>query len=526
MIVDFRTLENRSVIEADLCIIGAGAAGITVAREFVNSRLQVVVIESGGFDPDPDTQSLYRGENVGVKYYPLEACRLRYFGGTTGHWSGQCSPLNEEDFQDRPWVPWSGWPITKTELDPFYKRAHVIIGLGPYVYNDDVWRMVRMDGPRLDPTKLQVRFWQFSRRLRFGQVYRQDIQNAPDVHVYLHANVVNIQTTRGGSAVDNVEIRTLEGKGGTVKAKIFVLATGAIENARLLLLSNRVEPTGIGNSSGLVGRFFMEHPEIDCGTVLPIHPAQFLETWRRQWLEDLIYLPGFRISPERQMEEETLNCGAMITYDMDPDSGMKAVLDVASSLKRTGKLPDHLWTKLWNVLTDLDDVAAGAYTYFVDKKEPLGRPTLVRIVGITEQAPNPQSRVSLSEEKDRFGLNRPRLDWRLTELDKQGLSLLPRLMGTELGRLNLGRVRLADWLQSNGFEAATGLRGGPHHMGTTRMSDDRKKGVVDPNCRVHGNANLYIAGGSVFPTSGYNMPTLTIVALALRLADHLKARLI
>jgi choline dehydrogenase-like flavoprotein len=176
-------------------------------------------------------------------------------------------------------------------------------------------------------------------------------------------------------------------------------------------------------------------------------------------------------------------------------------------------------------LTDLDEVAAGAYNYLVEKREPLGKPSLISILGITEQAPNPQSRVYLAEEKDRLGLNRIVLDWQLTELDKRGLSLLPRLLGLELGRLNLGRVRLADWLAGEGFEAAKGVGGGPHHMGTTRMADDPKRGVVDRNCRVHGNANLYIAGGSVFPTSGYTMPTLTIVALALRLADHLKTRL-
>jgi len=190
MIIDFRSLENHSVIEADLCIIGAGAAGITVAREFLSSKLRVVVIESGGFELDLGTQSLYRGENVGLDYFPLEAARLRFFGGTTGHWNGQCSPLNEMDFQERPWVPYSGWPIKKAELDPFYQRAHVISGLGPYVYNDDVWRMLKVDAPHLDPAKLQVRFWQFSRRLRFGQVYRQDMQNAQDIHVYLHANLL------------------------------------------------------------------------------------------------------------------------------------------------------------------------------------------------------------------------------------------------------------------------------------------------------------------------------------------------
>ena len=325
--------------------------------------------------------------------------------------------------------------------------------------------MLKMDGPHLDPTKVEVRFWQFSRRLRFGQVYRQDLQTAQHVHVYLHANLLNIHTNRDGSVVDNVEIRSLDGKSGKVKAKTFVLATGAIENARLLLLSNRVEPMGIGNRFDVVGRFFMEHPEIDCGLVLPIDPVKFLEAYRRQWLEDLIYLPGFRISPRAPKGGTTLNCGAMILYDMDPDSGVKAMIDVASSMKKTGKLPDHIWTKLWNVLTDLDDVAAGAYSYFVDKKEPIGNQRLVRIVGITEQAPNPESRVSLSDEKDRFGLRRPRLDWRLTDLDKRGLSLLPQLIGTELGRLNLGRCACADWLQSNGFDAAKGLGRWPSSHG-------------------------------------------------------------
>jgi choline dehydrogenase-like flavoprotein len=526
MIIDFRNLENKSVIEGDLCIIGAGAAGITVAREFLNSKLKVVVIESGGVEADLETQALYKGQNVGLNYYPLDACRLRFFGGTTGHWNGQCSPLNEIDFQERPWIPYSGWPITKAELDPFYKRAHVICGLGPYVYNDDVWRMLNIEAPPLDPSKIQIRFWQFSRGLRFGQVYRQDLQNAPNIHVYLHANVVNIQTNREGSAVDSIDIRSLDGKFGKVKAKAFVLATGGIENARLLLLSNRIEPMGIGNRFDLVGRFFMEHPQIECGTVLPTNLRKVLEIYRKHWIKDLMYWAGLRISPERQREEKIPNAAAMMYYVLDPDSGVTALILMANSFKKKGKWPDEFWTKLWNVLKDLDDVAAEAYRYFVRNEEPLAKPKLVTLYGVTEQIPNPDSRVYLSHEKDRLGLNRPRLDWRLTELDTRGLSLLPKLIGAEFGRLNLGRVRLPDWVQSNNLGAPQGIHGGFHHIGTTRMSDDPKKGVVDRNCRVHGNANLYIAGSSVFPTSGYTMPTLTIVALALRLSDHLKARFI
>ena len=187
-------------------------------------------------------------------------------------------------------------------------------------------------------------------------------------------------------------------------------------------------------------------------------------------------------------------------------------------------MPDDLRDKIWKVILDLDDVAANVYRRFVEGKDIIAAPKLIYLHSQSEQAPNPDSRVTLSDERDALGLNWARLEWRLTELDKRSVEVMTKAIGAEFGRLNLGRVRLDDWLLDGGKDWGPDLKGSPHHMGTTRMSDDPRMGVVDRRCRVHGIENLYIAGSSVFPTGGYMNPTLTIVALALRLADHLEAR--
>ena len=140
MHIDARTLENGSVIEGDLCIVGAGAAGISMAMDWIGASQRVLLLEAGGFDYDARMQELYRGEIVGLPYFPLQSARLHYFGGTTGHWAGFCSTYDASDFEHRDWVPHSGWPIKRAELDPYYARAHRVLELGPYDYDVASWQ--------------------------------------------------------------------------------------------------------------------------------------------------------------------------------------------------------------------------------------------------------------------------------------------------------------------------------------------------------------------------------------------------
>lgn len=523
MFLDFREFEAERDIEADLCIIGAGAAGITLARSLIGSRIQVCLLESGGFEFDEDIQSLYDGDDVGSPGTGSTGCRLRYFGGTTNHWNGWCGPLGDLDFELRPWVPQSGWPISKKDLDPYYIAAQKVCELGPYRYDLDAFSDKTRSFPAFEQAKIAIGFWQLSPPTRFGSVYREELEKAENVRVYLYANVTEIEVNETASYVRSVRLRTLDGKTGSAQARYVVLACGGIENARLLLLSDAVERHGLGNSHGSVGRYFMQHPHVSVASVLANDPEAvrgFSEGYKSLGAR---VRAGIVITAQAQEHYQILNYSATVDPQPDTSGGYFVLGEMVQNAKR-GKWPDEFGEKLWRVITDLDSVSEGLYErargrrYWPLKKE-------IILYGRSEQQPNPDSRVSLSEQRDQLGLRKIKVDWRFTELDKRTIRVATQLIGEELGRLGLGRIKLHDWLLKDNAEWPEALWGGCHHIGTTRMSHDFKSGIVDGNCRVHTLENLYIAGSSVFPTTGYVNPTLTIVALALRLSDQLKAKL-
>jgi choline dehydrogenase-like flavoprotein len=501
---DARTLPNGSLVEGDLCIVGAGAAGIAMALEWIGARQRVILLEGGGFEYDPRMQALHRGEIVGLPYFPLEAARLHYFGGTTGHWAGFCAPFDPIDFERRAWVPHSGWPITRAALDPYYARAHPLLDLGPYEWDADRWR--RRD-PSLVPFALDRRavwtkMWQFSPPTRFGTKYRDRIVRAPNVHLYTHANVTEIEANEGVRAVGGLVVRTLEGKTHRVRARHYVLACCSIQNARLLLASNRRAAAGLGNAHDLVGRFFMEHLEMPSGTLVttrPVTSRMYHWEWGTKARGELA------ASPAVQRERRMLNATVSLTpgaVTEEARSTFQAVDPDAVARMRTPGAP----------------AAEGAAPRRAERSFHL----LTR----QEQAPNPASRVTLSAQRDELGVPRARLDWRLTSLDRHSFRAFYEALGRELGRAGVGRVQMRDWvLAAADAPWPSSVGGGWHHMGTARMHPDPKQGVVDANCRVHGLANLHVAGAAVFPTGGSANPTLTLVALTLRLSDHLRRTL-
>jgi choline dehydrogenase-like flavoprotein len=532
--IDFREAAPGTEITGDICILGAGPAGITIARELARTGRDIVLIESGGLDFDAATQALYTAESIGRNYpVPEHLCRLRYFGGSTNHWAGYCGPLDSGDFAERPWVPWSGWPITRADLDPYYVRAHELCELGPYAYDTASWTGTRRRFHELLPAKLEHAFWQFSPPTRFGHVYRADLGSAPNVRVYLFANVVELETDAAARTVARVHVRSLNGVSATVRASRVVLALGGVENARLLLASDRVRAEGVGNRHDLVGRYFMEHPHVETGSVLARDAAALLfpaysagraagQAVAADFHEGGIRLrAGLKTASQAQQTHGILN--ASIEIRSGPEyTGYDALRSIAGDLRRR-RWPGSFGSNLLRTIRDADQTARGVWSRVRGRTyEP---PTEVVLFVKSEQAPNPDSRVTLGSDRDALGMRRVRVNWQLTPLDRRTVRRATVLVGEELGRLDLGRVRLRRWLRSDTDDAAwpRELRGGCHHMGTTRMASDPARGVVDADCRVHGIDNLYIAGSSVFPTGGFMNPTLTIVALALRLADHLRA---
>jgi choline dehydrogenase-like flavoprotein len=517
MHTDIRALENGSVLDADLCIVGAGAAGITMALQLINSPLKVLLLEGGGFEREQVMQDLYRGEIVGQPYYPLESARLHYFGGTTGHWAGWCATYDSIDFETRPWVRYSGWPIERADLDPFYARAQPLLDIGPYDYDAASWsrRDTTITPLGLDPDKVWTKMWQFSPPTRFGTKYRSAIVNAPNVHLFTHANVVEVEANDALSAVDGVRIRTLDGKEYRARAKTYVLACCSMQNARLLLASNRKANTGLGNANDLVGRFFMEHLEIPSGELVLANPKS-ARMKMYAWESGVTKARGeLSLSPELQREHRILNG----TASLEPGTLGEPVKSTFQSIPPDLLAAEEKWEAGGKVgpspfssLSSTAPVSAG----------PPEPPRFFHLMTRQEQSPNPNSRVTLATEKDRLGMPRVKFNWQLSPLDKRSIRTFYQLLGQEMGRAGVGRIQLRDWLLSDDKTWPSFVSGGWHHMGTTRMHTDPKQGVVDPNCRVHGLANLYIGGAAVYPTAGSANPTLTLVALALRLADHLK----
>jgi choline dehydrogenase-like flavoprotein len=508
-------LESGAVLEGDLCIVGAGAAGISIALEWVNSPFKVLLLEGGGFDFDPEMQDLYRGEIVGQPYFPLEAARLHYFGGSTGHWAGFCSTYDAIDFEKRSWVPHSGWPIRREELDPFYARAHRILDLGPYDYDAMAWarRDKELALLALEPNLFWTKMWQFSPPTRFGTKYRDAIVNARNVHLYTHANVCEVQANEGLKAVEGLRVRSLHGKEYSVRARTYVLACCAIQNARLLLASNRRATAGLGNAHDLVGRYFMEHLEMPGGRLALAKP-QSTKMKIFAWRFGVTKARGeLAVSAQAQREHGILNGTASLEPSV-PGEEAKSTFQ---------QFPPEMVVPMRE--REIDSTKRPPPSVSAGRPRPPRWPRFFNLATRQEQAPNPDSRVMLSAEKDALGMPRAKLDWQLTELDKRSMRTYYRLLGQELGRSELGRVQLREWLLSDDRTWPSNLSGGWHHMGTTRMHADATQGVVDPDCRVHGLANLYIAGAAVYPTAGSANPTLTLVALSLRLSDHLKTKL-
>ncbi len=533
MIVDGRLLPDGTTVPADVCVVGAGPAGMSLAMRLGrDGRLRVCVLESGGLEFEPETQDLARGEIEGTAYFKLHETRIRALGGSTMSWGGICRPIEPLAMGERPWIPNAVWPFPADALDPYLDDALELCGITPEARAaaeaDVAGRAAEAD---LDAAEVEPVPLYFSRPVRFGTAHRRRIADPVNVTVYLHATATELETDDGGATISGVRVRSLGGPSFRVTARHYVLAGGGVENARLLLASNRANAAGIGNAHGNVGRFFMEHPRVvnqyrirpgstpltrfvlggPGGTQRFLRLAPAPEVQRREGLlayhgNLTIGYAGQRTAAWRALRRLMLTARPPWNespYYQDAGGGRMRMRsrDVAAVLRR----PDRAALGL-----------AGGLS---------ARPGLVRYLELhsaVEQAPDPANRITLLAERDAAGVPRVCIRWRVGELEEHsyraGLAMLLR----QLERLEPG-------ISSASLDAVDPwpgqVTGTWHHIGSTRMDGDPARGVVDADGTVHGVPNLSVTGSSVFPVSGSSSPTVTIVQLALRLADHLAARL-
>ena len=510
MILDALHLPSHDQeIETDLCIVGSGPAALAVAQEVSAGGSRLVLLESGGLECERGCQEANAGEVVGSAYSDLRDVRRRQIGGTVNTWNtdidgaagAKYAPLDPIDFERREWVPHSGWPFAAAYLDPWYARAQKICGLGAFAYDAPAWISDRAQPFPLDEAIVATRVYQFGSATRLLDGPIAHLRTSDRVRTICHATVVELVTDRDAGYVEAV-VAAVPGESSRlrVRAKRFVLAAGAIENARLLLASNAVRSEGLGNAHDLVGRFFMEHPR---DYALTLRPA------RTGFLEDA----GFY---DRHLASD----GTMV---MGRLAIAAAELRAAGALQASATLlpgvgAQGLWTRIRRRVAGKEGSGDKNYPQGAAGWSRAGGAAIdrerIRLLVNLEQAPSPENRVVLGASRDAFGTPRVQVHWRWTDNEQRALQATRRRFARALEAAGYGAVEIEDEQRPD--------PNAHHHAGTTRMHADARFGVVDPDSRVHGIDNLYVAGGSVFPTAGFANPTLTIVALALRLGEHLR----
>ena len=557
MILDSAQIRNKETLNCEVCIVGGGAAGISMACELGQKRVSVILLEAGGESYEESVQADYKGAvAAGSTHAELSLYRRRMFGGSTTIWGGRCVPLDPIDFERRAYVPNSGWPITRKDLDPFYVRAHRYCQAGEFSYalNEvfDAPVPPTIDGftsSAFDTNRIE----RFSKPTNFGKEYRKRLATMGDVRVILHSPCRKINLNNDGSAITSVTVSPGVQKDFFVKARFYVIAAGGIETTRLLLASDESRRGGLGNQSGALGRNYMCHLESTLG-ILRLLPAARPVVVNFERTSDSVYVRRkLVIEEESQRHLQLLNSTFRLHYPLIADPSHRHPILSSMYLVKELIIPEYrkkiatieakkrdAMNRSWrfharhasNVLLGIPEILRFSEHWmrrrtFAKRKMPFvtihSRAGTYPLDFNSEQVPNQNSRLTLESGSGRLDIRKVKVDWRLTEADVQSVVGTFQLLRAEVARANVGQLDLADEELAESARNVTPVGG--HHIGTARMSVDAQNGVVNEDCRVHGIANLYVASSAVFPTCGHANPTLTIVALALRLSDHLVEQL-
>lgn len=522
MLVNGSELNEHASYEADICILGGGVAGIVLARELLGKFKKIILLESGGENYTQEAQDLYAPSTKNKSYYPDPSySRLRFLGGASNHWENNTSPLDPIDFEKRSWVANSGWPISYKDLEAFYPKAEIYCGVKGNGYNTKEW--VKKLGYTDVVSSSKVLETGIAKAAvpgtRFYAVHGQPLVEHSGIEVITFANVVDLDFDEQAQQITKVFFETKPGLRHDVKAKAFIMCFGGIENARMLLTFNKKYKNKIGNYHDNVGRYFMDHPTVRAAHFYP-HTSKGLELYTAGPVGDLNVKGFFEIQKEmltlHGLSNIRMPIHAASKYDMSDGISSHHILGDAFS---SGDLPDNFGMHILNYVKDIDMVVEAVSRKAFNKKlfDDADEMNGYQLAMMLEQTPHKDNRIRLGEKRDPYGIERIEIDWEFKEDDQERMWRALELTANEVGALSLGRIRLLKERSERLMGDQMGY--GHHHMGTTRMSEDYKNGVVDAQQKVFGTNNFFIAGSSVFSTGGHVPPTLTIVALTIRLAE-------
>jgi len=498
---------------ADVCIVGAGAAGITLAVELVSRGKSVLLLEGGGIDIEEASQDSYKSEIVGLPHNGIHVGRFRAHGGSTTRWGGQILELDEMDFLERHKIEASGWPIPKKELVPHYARAIELEGLSDAtLLDEDVWRQIKLSPPEID--SFDVVFSRWCPEPNFARLHAATLKNNPAVTVWLYANAVAMQWE--SSRVRAITCKTLTGIEATFSGEHFVFCLGGIESSRFFLQPHAA--AGPWNRNGLLGRNFQDHIVCAAATLEVTNPAVLHQAFDNVFSHGVKYQPKIHLKSEIQQAEGLLNVAASLSFGSEFDEASGKLKATARRILR-GDWKEASSSDLLHAIRHAPLLARQALRYLLHKRAYNPPDATVVLLAHCEQEPASKSSITLSDTRDSLGLFRTKLDWQISDREVKSIRTFVDYAAKSLN--SIGRVVADPELMAldPAFKAKCG--DSYHHMGGMRMSRSPDEGIVDLDLRLHGMENCYICSSAVFPTSGYSNPTHTVLALAIRLADHL-----
>lgn len=545
-----KTVPAGTILACDVLIVGSGPAGITIAMGVAGSSLRTILLESGGERETTQSQDLLRGfvHPVG-SHEPLEANRRRVFGGASTAWGGRCIAFDPIDFKPRPWIPYSGWPLSWRDVQPYQARAAALCEVGEPVFDAGTafpGRQAEMiagfDGGGVLSSPLE----RWGPPTNFARRYGPLLDKQANMTTILNATLVGLKFDPESGCVLYAQVALAPDHRFIVRARRIVLACGAIENARLLLASNDAASAGIGNAFDKVGRFYMSHPNgMHAWSRLTDPGGRFLFGFERHG--ETYVRRRFWITPTAQRRrrignavasfltpygDEELQAGALSSAVFIAKFALALARkrDVADILRHRKVLLRHFGRMAKEAPALVPQlVEAARQRFFAKRRLPILLPRkedLNNRFGLfyqTEHLPNPDSRIVLHSERDALGVPRAEARIAFTDLDVRTVMTTHALVRDQFRRSGTGELVYDERDLEQQVRARLRMFDSmAHHAGTTRMSKEPATGVVDENCRVHGTSNLFVAGSSVFPTSSHANPTFMIVALALRLAEHLQ----
>lgn len=507
---------NQLQHDCDVVIVGSGAAGISLALELSKSGIHSILLEGGDNSFTEESQDCYKGLSSGHNLpFGLSGSRLRFFGGSTNCWAGGCGELDDQDFLNRSWISSSGWPINKEDLNAYYHRAadFLQIDINRIRKPSEIAGLPTLDG-------FELRSLEYTPKVRFSEAFGGLLKKNSLIKVLINANLTKINRSANGDSVLSIKIESFRGAKSLVKGKFYVLACGGVENPRILLNSEDLNFHAFGNHTDMVGRFFCDHPIAPCATVIgeqgEVHEMKWEE--RAFWKPNKsgqISAPFYRMPYHLQEKYKILNA-AIQFHLQDPELGDAEIA---------------AW-QIKNYFNDSKEFSLSTKDMLAIAESPIELIQSIRNrqlkAGLRiamrfqiEQAPNAESRIMLVDDRDSLGIRRIKLSWKFSEIERRTVDVLTAYTAKCLQDQKIGTLKFDKELVEHMTDLPRDLRGGQHHSCTTRMASTDKEGVVDSNLRVFHTKNLFICGSSVFPTNGWVNPTMTIIALSIRLASHL-----